>query len=101
MFSKLLPEVTWKACQHHMEFLTFSKIPLSIPAVRGDEGRYQENRSSLSLLEVVICDFSRETLPLTLRDKEALGMLERKILRCILDGIQGSGSWRRRSILEL
>ncbi|GFS55489.1 hypothetical protein TNCV_1627431 [Trichonephila clavipes] len=38
--------------------------------------------------------------PLTLRDEEALGIFERKILRCILGGIQVNGS-RRRYNLEL
>ncbi|GFX45342.1 hypothetical protein TNCV_1026021 [Trichonephila clavipes] len=38
--------------------------------------------------------------PLTLRDEEALGILERKILRCILGWIQVNGSGRRRSYLE-
>ncbi|GFS62201.1 hypothetical protein TNCV_477271 [Trichonephila clavipes] len=33
-------------------------------------------------------------------DEEALGIFERKILRCILGGIQVNGSWRR-SNLEL
>ncbi|GFU75815.1 uncharacterized protein TNCV_1652751 [Trichonephila clavipes] len=34
-------------------------------------------------------------------DEEVLGIFERKILRCILGGIQTNGSWRRRSNLEL
>ncbi|GFV21936.1 uncharacterized transposon-derived protein F52C9.6 [Trichonephila clavipes] len=42
-----------------------------------------------------------ETWPLTLRDEEALRIFERKILRCILGGIQVNRSWRRRSSLEL
>ncbi|GFT57134.1 uncharacterized protein TNCV_1691681 [Trichonephila clavipes] len=41
-----------------------------------------------------------QTWPLTLRDEEALRIFERKILRCILGGIQVNGSWRR-SNLEL
>ncbi|GFT53090.1 uncharacterized transposon-derived protein F52C9.6 [Trichonephila clavipes] len=32
---------------------------------------------------------------MTLGDEEALGIFERKILRCILGGIQVNGSWRR------
>ncbi|GFY10879.1 putative endonuclease-reverse transcriptase [Trichonephila clavipes] len=45
--------------------------------------------------------YASQTWPLTLRDEEALGIFERKILRCIFDGIQVDGSWRRRSNLEL
>ncbi|GFS48307.1 putative endonuclease-reverse transcriptase [Trichonephila clavipes] len=42
-----------------------------------------------------------QTWPLTMRDEEALGIFQRKILRCILRGILVNGSWRRRSNLEL
>ncbi|GFY01741.1 putative endonuclease-reverse transcriptase [Trichonephila clavipes] len=38
---------------------------------------------------------------MALRDEEALGISERKILRSILGGIQVNGSRRRRSNLEL
>ncbi|GFV17131.1 putative endonuclease-reverse transcriptase [Trichonephila clavipes] len=41
-----------------------------------------------------------ETWPLTLRDEEALGISERKILRCIIVGIQVNGSWKRKSSLK-
>ncbi|GFV00090.1 putative endonuclease-reverse transcriptase [Trichonephila clavipes] len=40
-------------------------------------------------------NFALEIWPLTLRDEEALGIFERKILCCIHDGIQVNGSWRR------
>ncbi|GFV97404.1 uncharacterized transposon-derived protein F52C9.6 [Trichonephila clavipes] len=40
-------------------------------------------------------------MPLTVRDEEALEIFERKILSCILGGIQVNGLWRRRSNLEL
>ncbi|GFY01748.1 putative endonuclease-reverse transcriptase [Trichonephila clavipes] len=36
-----------------------------------------------------------------LRDEEAWGIFERKILCCIFCGIQVEGSWRRRFNLEL
>ncbi|GFX09943.1 putative endonuclease-reverse transcriptase [Trichonephila clavipes] len=48
-----------------------------------------------------VLTYASETWPLTLRDEEALGIFERKILRCILGEIQVNGSWRRRSNLEL
>ncbi|GFW44155.1 uncharacterized transposon-derived protein F52C9.6 [Trichonephila clavipes] len=38
---------------------------------------------------------------LALRDEEALGIFEKKILRCILGGMQVNGSWKRRPNLEL
>ncbi|GFV42930.1 putative endonuclease-reverse transcriptase [Trichonephila clavipes] len=53
-----------------------------------------------SLIRSVLT-YASETWPLTLRDEEALGIFERKILRCILSGIQVNGSWRRISNLEL
>ncbi|GFT18528.1 putative endonuclease-reverse transcriptase [Trichonephila clavipes] len=52
-----------------------------------------------SLIRSVLI-YASDTWPLTLRDEEALGIFERKILRCILGGIQVNGSWRR-SNLEL
>ncbi|GFS56221.1 putative endonuclease-reverse transcriptase [Trichonephila clavipes] len=45
--------------------------------------------------------YASKTWQLTLRDEEALGIFERKILRCILGEIQVNGSWRRRYNLEL
>ncbi|GFT30423.1 single-stranded DNA-binding protein 3 [Trichonephila clavipes] len=53
-----------------------------------------------SLIRSVLT-YASETCPLALRDEEALGSFERKILRCILGGIQVNGSWRRKSNLEL
>ncbi|GFT82141.1 putative endonuclease-reverse transcriptase [Trichonephila clavipes] len=48
-----------------------------------------------------VLTYASETWPLTLRDEEALGIFERKILRCILGGIHVNESWRRRSNLQL
>ncbi|GFV44140.1 reverse transcriptase domain-containing protein [Trichonephila clavipes] len=39
--------------------------------------------------------YASETWPLTLRDEEALGIFERKILCCVREGVQVNGSWRR------
>ncbi|GFX49169.1 hypothetical protein TNCV_5041631 [Trichonephila clavipes] len=39
--------------------------------------------------------YASETWPLTLCGEKALGIFERKFLRCILGGIQVNGSWRR------
>ncbi|GFX68361.1 hypothetical protein TNCV_2817351 [Trichonephila clavipes] len=47
-----------------------------------------------------VLTYALETWPLTLRDHKTLGIFERKILRCILGGIQVNGPWRR-SNLEL
>ncbi|GFS57212.1 epidermal growth factor receptor substrate 15-like 1 [Trichonephila clavipes] len=52
-----------------------------------------------SLIKSVLT-YASETWPLTLRDEEALGIFKRKILCCILGGIQVNGLWRR-SNLEL
>ncbi|GFT63282.1 putative endonuclease-reverse transcriptase [Trichonephila clavipes] len=52
-----------------------------------------------SLIRTVLT-YTSDTWALTLRDKEALGIFESKILCCILGGVQVNES-RRRSNLEL
>ncbi|GFW20369.1 putative endonuclease-reverse transcriptase [Trichonephila clavipes] len=64
------------------------------------ENPHERVRYYKSLIRSVLT-YTSETWLLTLRDEEALGIFERKILRCILGGIQVNGSRRRRSSLEL
>ncbi|GFW62974.1 uncharacterized protein TNCV_4453221 [Trichonephila clavipes] len=45
-----------------------------------------------------VLTYASKTWPLTLRDEEALGISERKILLCILGEIQENGSWRRSNL---
>ncbi|GFT18255.1 putative endonuclease-reverse transcriptase [Trichonephila clavipes] len=75
--------------------------PVIMPIDSGDGEKTTSIRLfTLTLIRSALT-YASETLPLTLRDEEALRIFERKILRCILDRNQVNGSWKRKSNLEL
>ncbi|GFW05215.1 putative endonuclease-reverse transcriptase [Trichonephila clavipes] len=90
--AKIRQKGTW----HKENILEYRGVATTISMIQGPQHEYQIWKWDLES----DAKSGNETWALTLYDGEALGIFERKILCCILRGIQVNGSWKR-SNLEL